>query len=195
MKPCMDALNYEYLLDRACVQYEPYEKEFHNITHEVYLHINENKQFDLLRSTRHFGPMAFFLAWHRLVDDLLIDMIKRDYVQNAVELICLMYRLNGIAFEEKIIQQLEKLSQKREENLAANVLAIGHGELQQDIEKRVGKSAEDFVIDDVCCAFIETFTRSHGIKKAQIDISLQTYRELNEEKRRLLDGLQKAHGI
>lgn len=192
---CMDRLNYEFILDRACIQFEPYEEEYHKITQQVYMHINDSKEFDLLRSTRHFGPMCFFLGWHRLIDDLLIDSIRRDYLHNGVELICLMHLLNGVPFDESILQQVAKLTTKKSDTLARNILAIGHGELQHDIEARVGKSEEDFEIDDVCCAFIEDYSKGHAVKKVQIDLSLNTQRERNDEKRRLLHGLHKAHGI
>lgn len=195
MKGCMDQGNYEFILDRACVQFEPYESEFHAITEKVYTHINEAKKFDILRSTRHFGPMCFFLAWHRLIDDLLIDMIRRDFLQNAVELICLMQKLSGTNVNDAIVRQLDELTQKKAENLTANVLAIGKGELQKDIEARVGKTTDDFAIDDLCFGFIDAYNKSEAVKKVQIQMSLNTYRESTDEKRRLLIGLHKAHGI
>lgn len=192
---CMDQGNYEFILDRACVQFEPNESEFHEITEKVYTHINETKKFDVLRSTRHFGPMCFFLAWHRMIDDLLIDMIRRDFLQNAVELICLMQKLSGAVVDDDIIRQLDVLTQKKADNLTASVLAIGKGELQKDIEARVGKTTDDFAIDDLCYTFIEAYNKSEAVKKAQIQMSLNTYRESTDEKRRLLTGLHTAHGI
>lgn len=195
LKSCMDQGNYEFILDRACVQFEPNESEFHAITEKVYTHINETKKFDVLRSTRHFGPMCFFLAWHRLIDDLLIDMIRRDFLQNAAELICLMQKLSGANVDDGIIRQLDVLTQKKADNLSANVLAIGKGELQKDIEARVGKTNEDFAIDDVCYAFIEAYTKNVAVKKVQIQMSLNTSRETTDEKRRLLTGIRLSHGI
>lgn len=195
LKACLDQHNYEFILDRSCVQFEPFEHQFHAITQKVYHHINETKQFDLLRSTRHFGPMTFFFAWHKLVDNLLIDIIQRDFMHNAVELISLTYRLNGITFDESILHQLDQLKQRKAESLERHILAIGHGELQQDIEAKVGQTAEDFEINDVCFSFIEAFNKSHAIKKSSISAALQTYREKNDERRRLFEGLQKAHGV
>lgn len=195
LRACMDEHRYEFILDRSCVQFEPYEEEFHAIGEQVYLHLNESKRFDALRSTRHFGPMCFFYAWHRIIDDLLLDMIQKDYLHNAVELICLSYRLNAVAFDETILERLELLKQRKADSMDRNILAIGLGELQQDIEARVGKTLQDFEIDGVCFGFISDYNKEHAVKKVHIEGVLQTYRERNDEKRRLFDGLQKAHGV
>jgi small subunit ribosomal protein S22 len=48
------------------------------VSHRIYDHAAETKSFDALRSTRFFGPMAFYLAWNKNVELLLIDMIERD---------------------------------------------------------------------------------------------------------------------
>lgn len=116
-------------------------------------------------------------------------------MHNAVELISLTYRLNSVAFDETILQRLDQLKERKAESLEKNILAIGHGELQQDIEARVGKTTEDFEIDAVCFAFIEAFNKDHATKKSVIAAALQTYREKNDEKRKLFEGLQKAHGV
>ena len=95
LKRVLDEHQYEFVMDRLCLQFEPYEKDFHEISSQLYQHLNEHKRFDDLRSTRHFGPLAFFLAWHKIIDDLLLDMVQRDYLKNGVELIFLMFKLNS----------------------------------------------------------------------------------------------------
>ena len=47
------------------------------VTQRTYEHIAESGRFDDLRSTRHFGPMTFYLTIHRKIDSLLIDMLHR----------------------------------------------------------------------------------------------------------------------
>lgn len=192
---CIRQHHYEFILDRSCIQFEPYEREFHVVAQRIYAHLIESRCFDLLRSTRHFGPMCFFYAWHRQIDDLLIDMVQHDYLHNAVELIALSYRLNAVAFDEAILGQLEQLKRRKTESMDRNMMAIGMGELQQDIEARVGKTSEDFAIDAMCFDFIVEYNRTQALKKAPIEAALQTYKERNDEKRRLFDGLHLAHGV
>jgi len=48
------------------------------VTQRTYEHIAEHEKFDDLRSTRHFGPMTFYLAIHRNLDSLLLDMLQRQ---------------------------------------------------------------------------------------------------------------------
>lgn len=192
LKKCLDNFEYEFVLDRMCIQFEPYEQEFHDVSSEVYQHINDTKQFDILRSTRHFGPMSFFLAWHKMIDDLVIDMVKRDYLTNAVELICLMYNLNDIQYDKTILKELHRLTNS---NHNLNKFDIAKSDLQQELNDTVGKSMDQFKIDAICLDFIDNFNKTNGIKKSQITLCLQLYRDSNEEKRRLLEGLQKAHGV
>ncbi len=42
-------------------------KHFIRTAELVYNHINEHKHFHALESSRHFGPMVFFLCWNRQV--------------------------------------------------------------------------------------------------------------------------------
>lgn len=194
LKRCLDRFEYEFVLDRMCVQFEPYEQEFHDVSSQTFQHINDTKQFDIIRSTRHFGPMSFYLAWHKMIDDLVIDMVKRDYLTNAVELICLMYNLNGIQYDKSILHELNQLTGATQSN-NVNGFAIAMGGLEQELADTVGKSADQFKIDAICLEFIDNFCKSHGIKKSQITLCLQLYRDSNEERKRLLDGLKKAHGV
>lgn len=147
-----------------CVQFEPYDQEFHDISSQVFQHINDSKQFDNLRSTSHFGPMSFFLAWHKMIDDLVIEMVKQDFLPNAVEPICLMYNLNGIQYDKAILNELSH------SNTLANVdaFAIAKIGLEQELADSVGKSAEQFKTDEICFNFVDNFCQWHGIKKSQI---------------------------
>lgn len=194
LKRCLDRYEYEFVLDRMCIQFEPFEKEFHDTSSQVFQHINDTKQFDILRSTRHFGPMSFFLAWHKMIDDLVIDMVKRDYLKNAVELICLMYNLNDIRYDKAIVNELDRLAGPNDSN-DVNGFAIAKKGLEQELSDTVGKTTNQFKMDAISLEFIDNFCKSHGIKKSQIAQCLQLYRDSNDEKQRLLEGLKKAHGV
>lgn len=56
--------------------------------------MNAGKKFDLLRSTRHFGPLAFHLAWQGNIDNLLVDVIEGGRIDEAVSLIRLYHRIH-----------------------------------------------------------------------------------------------------
>ncbi|XP_071639587.1 small ribosomal subunit protein mS22 [Temnothorax longispinosus] len=92
-----DLLNrkeYEFILDRACVQFEPDNPDYQAVTREVYEHINAEKHFDILRSTRHFGPMVFHLVWTSNIDNLLLEMIETGRVKDAALLIRLYHMIH-----------------------------------------------------------------------------------------------------
>lgn len=192
LQNCLNNGKYEFILDRLCVQYEPFESDFHEISSKVYLHINENKKFDELRSTRHFGPMAFFYAWHKIIDDLIFDMIKRDYLRNCVELIVLTYKLNSIEENSGVLDKLKELP---EINEFEKYKPFNSSAIENEIETTIGKSEDDFKSDEICLEFIDKFVKENAIKKTQLELTLQTYRETHEQKRQLFEGLNKAHGI
>lgn len=189
---------YEFVLNRCIIQFEPYEKDYHRITSRTYQHIYDHNAFDSIRSTRHFGPMAFFLAWHKLIDNLIIDCVRRDYLRNAVEAICLMFNLNNIPYDLYILEQLKRYPKRDDEYFYRKAIESRTSDalLKIDIEKTAGKNADDFKTDEACLEFLDAFCKSeHTNKSNEIRAALQTYREEAEEKRKLLEGLQKAHGL
>uniref|UniRef100_A0A0B6ZYH0 28S ribosomal protein S22, mitochondrial n=1 Tax=Arion vulgaris TaxID=1028688 RepID=A0A0B6ZYH0_9EUPU len=80
---------YLYILDRACCQFEPDDVDYIRVTHRVYSAVNTAQAFHILRSTRHFGPLAFYLAWNQSIDYLLLDIMNRDLISDAKDLISL----------------------------------------------------------------------------------------------------------
>lgn len=85
---------YEYILDRACFQFDPDDSEYKRITKRVYEDINKKKKFEYLRSTRHFGPLAFYLTWNKSIDKLLCEIIESGKIEEAVALISLYHRIH-----------------------------------------------------------------------------------------------------
>jgi small subunit ribosomal protein S22 len=69
---------YEFVLDRACLQFEPDDPLFVDVCEAVYDEINEKRRFDFLKSTRHYGPFVFYLARTRKMDNLLLYSIEHD---------------------------------------------------------------------------------------------------------------------
>jgi len=82
---------YEYILDRACNQFEPDDPDYIRVTQRTYEHIASHHRFDDLRSTRHFGPMSMYLTFYKKVDLLIVDAIQRDLLSDAEHLVRLYY--------------------------------------------------------------------------------------------------------
>jgi small subunit ribosomal protein S22 len=178
---------YAFILDIACTQYEPYEPKYHSITSQVYLHINEHLKFDELRSTRHFGPMAFFFAWHKTIDEMLLDMIRNDYLKNAVQLICLMYKLNDIKDSTAITQQL-KMDEESENQIKFTIQSLLNRE--DSVIKKIEKSDDDLRTDEICFEFIQDYVNKYSQKKPQLELVLQTYKEWHNELKNIKKGFQ-----
>lgn len=69
---------YEFVLDRACLQFEPDDASFISICEKTYQTIDRQQHYDFLKSTRHFGPMVFYLTRTRQMDNLLLYSIKHE---------------------------------------------------------------------------------------------------------------------
>ena len=67
--------------------------------------------------------------------------------------------------------------------------------VSDDIKNAIGKSRHDFDADDICLPFIEEFVKNKSMKKVPLELAIQTFKETNDEKKKLYEGLRKAHGI
>ena len=72
-----------YILDKNCVQFEPDHPSYIETAQYVYDDIDSKGHFDALHSTRHYGPMVFYLAWEKKMDNLLIYYLKKLQIQDA----------------------------------------------------------------------------------------------------------------
>jgi len=82
---------YIFALDRACVQFEPDDEYFIGVTHRVYDHIREKQAFDVLRSTRHFGPMSLYFAVTKKGDELVLFFLTTNRLEEAADFVKLLH--------------------------------------------------------------------------------------------------------
>jgi len=85
---------YEYVLDRNCLQYEPDHPVYIRTLSIVHKHIVSTGNFDILHSTRHYGPMVFGLCWDKLQDELLVYLIVRGRLEDAVDTVRVYLKLH-----------------------------------------------------------------------------------------------------
>jgi len=85
---------YEYILDRNCLQFEPDHPIYLSTVEAVYNHILEQGNFDILHSTRHYGPMVFNLCWNCQVDELLIHLVMKDRMMEVKDTIKLYLEIH-----------------------------------------------------------------------------------------------------
>ncbi|KAL1259996.1 hypothetical protein QQF64_007823 [Cirrhinus molitorella] len=78
---------HEDVLNQCVVQFEPDSVEFKNVLILTYEDIEKHGKYDLLRSTRFFGGLAWHLVNGQRIDGLLVDMLQRDLMQDAVRLV------------------------------------------------------------------------------------------------------------
>ncbi|ENN78436.1 hypothetical protein HUJ04_005515 [Dendroctonus ponderosae] len=95
----LDKNEYEYVLDRACVQFEPDDPDYQRLISIVYQHLNDHNKFELLRSTRHFGSLTFYLVWNRNIDNLLLELIQTMRIEEADQLLALYSLIHQKRFE------------------------------------------------------------------------------------------------
>ncbi|XP_013361714.1 PREDICTED: 28S ribosomal protein S22, mitochondrial isoform X2 [Chinchilla lanigera] len=82
------------VLNLCIAQFEPDSAEYIKVHHQTYEDIDKHGKYDLLRSTRHFGGMAWYFVNKKKIDGLLIDQIQRDLTDDATGLVQLYHMLH-----------------------------------------------------------------------------------------------------
>ncbi|XP_044268304.1 28S ribosomal protein S22, mitochondrial [Tribolium madens] len=114
LKDLLKRGEYNFILDRACLQFEPNDELYQKVCSVTYQHINENNKFDDIRSTRHFGSFAFFITWHKMIDNLLLDLIESEHIDEAKALVELYGQLHGEKFRGNSVEEyITKFSTKK----------------------------------------------------------------------------------
>uniref|UniRef100_A0A3Q3KL32 28S ribosomal protein S22, mitochondrial n=2 Tax=Monopterus albus TaxID=43700 RepID=A0A3Q3KL32_MONAL len=85
---------YEDMLELCLVQFQPDSSEYIRIHARTYEDVDKHGKYELLRFTRHFGGMAWYLVNARRIDGLIVDMLKRELLQDAVNLVSLFHMVH-----------------------------------------------------------------------------------------------------
>lgn len=97
--PLLERGEYEYVLDRACAQFEPDSEAYQRATSITWQHADASYTFEKIRSTRHFGPFVFFLSWFESVDNLLLELIETSYISDANVLMTLNSIIHDLPYK------------------------------------------------------------------------------------------------
>lgn len=141
---------YVFVLDSACLQFEPNHPEYQRITSITYQHVNDHNGFEKLRSTRHFGPLAFFLCWFQMIDNLLLELIGTSHIKESNNLLRLYEKVHNTKFN---------------------------------------------IADDNSLEGIHEYIANYSNKKGPLELAVQAYKEAEQERRELQEGIRKAHGL
>ncbi|XP_039251177.2 small ribosomal subunit protein mS22-like [Styela clava] len=85
---------HENALDQCVIQFEPDSPKYLEIFEAVYRNIEEKKYYHLLRATRYFGGLVYFLTKNFLIDSLILDMLQNNMIEDAVDCIRLLTLLH-----------------------------------------------------------------------------------------------------
>ncbi|XP_067898208.1 28S ribosomal protein S22, mitochondrial isoform X2 [Heterodontus francisci] len=85
---------YEDVLDLCLIQFEPNSADYIRVHNQTYEDIDKHGKYNLLCSTRHFGGLVWYLVKRRKIDGLLIDMIQRDLMDDALSVLQLYHKLH-----------------------------------------------------------------------------------------------------
>lgn len=156
LKSLLERQEYEYVLDRACLQFEPDDPLYQKVTSLTYQHLNDTNNFEILRSTRHFGPLCFFLAWFKNIDNLIINLLETCHV-NEINLLLNLH--DTLHPTEALGVKDVKLASPDDTNL------------------------------------LEKYMKEKSAKKGQLELALQSYREVLKQRIELEEGIKMAHGV
>nr|CAG4638648.1 EOG090X0AW0 [Cyclestheria hislopi] len=109
LNKCLKQEEYTFILDRACVQFEPDDPDYIRVTRKTYDCIDENHHYASLQSTRHFGPMVLHLLLSKRIDDLLCHFLNERRIESAgnlVKLFCLVEANSSLMENNSTNEQL-----------------------------------------------------------------------------------------
>ncbi|KAJ8951091.1 hypothetical protein NQ318_003789 [Aromia moschata] len=113
---------YEFILDSACIQYEPDDPEYQRIVSIVYQHINDNNGFELLRSTRHF---AFSWFGIKLLITYYFELIETVHIEEASKLVELYCKVHNVTINNSSdLKMLEDYIKKHSNKKGALELGL-----------------------------------------------------------------------
>jgi len=143
---------YKFILDRACIQFEPDDQKYISVTTKTYDHIDSTRSYSDLLSTRHFGPMAFYFCFYKRLDNMLLDFINKERLESAVDLIQLYYKLNPdltapLEDPSKSAEYIRAYSQTSPNRTSIELALRSYEELQKQIRetKEAVKKAHGYV--------------------------------------------------
>lgn len=150
LESLLERKEFEFILDRSCLQFEPDDPEYQRVVSITYQYINDNHAFETLRSTRHFGPLVFFLIWHKDIDNLLLDLIQTSQIQEANTLLQLYEKFHKVELITKDSNEVNN---------------------------------------------VEKYIKEFSNKRASLELALQAYKEMEEQRRNIEHDIKHAHGI
>lgn len=95
------------ILNKACLRYEPDDPEFIRVTHRVYEYINEQQDFGILHSTRFYGPLLFYLAWFKKVENIIAHHLNNSLIDECAEIISLHSIVNEVGTKQVFNSPIE----------------------------------------------------------------------------------------
>ncbi|XP_043215563.1 28S ribosomal protein S22, mitochondrial-like [Amphibalanus amphitrite] len=182
---CLDREEYVSVLDRACVQFEPDDPDYIRVTSATYDHVDAARLYERLQSTRHFGALAFYLAWHRRIDNLLLYFIQLEKLDQAVKLIHL-YRLLRSA--EPISDQTPPTRQESSQSDGFSSSS------ESGPESESSSSDSDSDSEGVQLDIIRDYIENASVKRPVLELALQNFQHLSAERRRVEREQRRADG-
>ncbi|XP_037090358.1 28S ribosomal protein S22, mitochondrial-like [Pollicipes pollicipes] len=163
LKACLDREDYTLVLDRACLQFEPDDPDYIRVTSATYDHVDGTRLYDRLQNTRHFGALAFYLAWHRRIDNLLLHFIQLEKLDKAVHLIALF----------RLLRSTEPISEEATPSQQTGSQSVSESTSDSDSSSDSDQDAEEANIDA-----IREYIETASVKRAVLELALQQYQQV-----------------
>ncbi|XP_076806968.1 small ribosomal subunit protein mS22-like [Clavelina lepadiformis] len=135
---------HENVLQQILIHFDPDSANYINLTKQVYDDIDEKGAFELLRSTRFFGGLAFYLTKHKSIDNLLIYFLHSKLLEEASDLINLYYLIKPKSEVSQQIQDIDDAVEKvkifvANEAINARAIKLALNPFLKSHQKRTGK--------------------------------------------------------
>jgi len=148
LKEILGTEKYLYVLDKNCVQFEPDHPNYIETAQYVYDFIDTMGHYEVLHSTRHYGPMVFYLVWEKKADNLIIHYLKKLQLAEA----CKVVQLFASIHSDSRIKQVTDLENE------TNQIDLIRSYIK-------GESRKETMLHATLESMIETLKRNRNISK------------------------------
>ncbi|KAG0703012.1 28S ribosomal protein S22, mitochondrial [Chionoecetes opilio] len=154
LKNVLEREEYEFVLDLACAQYEPDDPDYQRVTGQVYEALEARRCYQVLHSTRHYGPLCFYLVWNRKIDNMLTTLIQEEMLSEGADIVCLYHILHP------------------------QCKSAGHPvDASQPLQT------------------IKAYMEQDSLQRAKLQLAIQSYMEIVEQRQQHREEVQAAHGL
>nr|XP_040568661.1 28S ribosomal protein S22, mitochondrial-like [Lepeophtheirus salmonis] len=119
LEKILNPSKYEYILAKNCEQFEPDHPLYLQTANAVFEHADQHRQYDVLWSTRFYGPLIYTLAMKNSIDNILIHYFIKKDVDSALRVLRVYGEIHDLNSLKELKNENDELIHKYLDNYSS----------------------------------------------------------------------------